>query len=154
MADFNRAKFRTGLHALYLPRYDALCARLGPYWQPYYGARSVAEQDALYAQGRTTPGVVVTYAKGGFSPHNFACASDWTIWDTGGNPVWMKPADARWKEYAEACEQLGLEWGGDFEFRDCPHNQLRLPGGWKRVGLEFAKGGLESALEYIDTLMV
>lgn len=32
--------------------------------------RSHAEQDSLYAQGRTTPGNIVTRAKGGESDHN------------------------------------------------------------------------------------
>ncbi|WP_177225954.1 M15 family metallopeptidase, partial [Arsenicibacter rosenii] len=33
--------------------------------------RPDAEQDQLYAQGRTMPGPVVTDAKAGQSPHNF-----------------------------------------------------------------------------------
>lgn len=42
------------------------------------GLRTFAEQDALYAQGRTKPGKKVTNAKGGQSVHNygFACFSD------------------------------------------------------------------------------
>jgi len=34
------------------------------------GYRSNAEQDALYAKGRTAPGKVVTWARGGQSRHN------------------------------------------------------------------------------------
>ncbi|MGN7308723.1 M15 family metallopeptidase, partial [Bacillus subtilis] len=33
------------------------------------GLRTVAEQDALYAQGRSKPGKVVTNARGGYSYH-------------------------------------------------------------------------------------
>jgi len=33
--------------------------------------RTIEEQDALYAQGRTKSGNIVTYAKGGQSFHNF-----------------------------------------------------------------------------------
>src|SRR5438105_4239472 len=40
------------------------------------GLRSWPQQDALYAQGRTTPGHVVTNAPGGTSWHNFGCAVD------------------------------------------------------------------------------
>lgn len=42
------------------------------------GLRTFAEQDALYAQGRTKPGKKVTNAKGGQSVHNygFACFSE------------------------------------------------------------------------------
>src|SRR5688572_8244426 len=35
------------------------------------GTRTYAEQDALYAKGRTRPGPKVTNAQGGFSNHNF-----------------------------------------------------------------------------------
>lgn len=40
------------------------------------GFRTYAEQDALYAQGRTAPGKIVTKAKGGISNHNFGLAFD------------------------------------------------------------------------------
>ena len=38
--------------------------------------RTIEEQDALYAQGRTRPGNIVTKAKGGYSLHNFGVAFD------------------------------------------------------------------------------
>src|SRR5690606_7828810 len=38
------------------------------------GYRSIAEQDALYAQGRTAPGEIVTNARGGQSNHNYGLA--------------------------------------------------------------------------------
>ena len=40
------------------------------------GTRTFAEQDALFAQGRTKPGRIVTNARGGFSNHNFGIAFD------------------------------------------------------------------------------
>ena len=40
------------------------------------GFRTYAEQDALYAQGRTQLGSIVTNAKGGYSNHNFGIAFD------------------------------------------------------------------------------
>jgi peptidoglycan L-alanyl-D-glutamate endopeptidase CwlK len=42
----------------------------------YAGKRSTAKQDELYAQGRTTPGPIVTNARGGQSPHEFGLAID------------------------------------------------------------------------------
>ena len=39
-----------------------------------FAARTYAEQNELYAQGRTKPGPIVTKAKGGYSNHNFATA--------------------------------------------------------------------------------
>lgn len=38
--------------------------------------RTWAEQDEKYAQGRTKPGAIVTFAKGGDSVHNYALAVD------------------------------------------------------------------------------
>src|SRR5688572_7748364 len=40
------------------------------------GLRTYAEQDELYAQGRTKPGIIVTRARGGYSNHNFGIAFD------------------------------------------------------------------------------
>jgi peptidoglycan hydrolase-like protein with peptidoglycan-binding domain len=40
------------------------------------GFRSFAEQDALFAQGRTKPGKIVTKARGGLSNHNYGLAID------------------------------------------------------------------------------
>ncbi len=51
-----------------------------------YTIRTFAEQDALYAQGRTTKGAIVTYAKGGQSYHNYGLAIDIVlIADLDGN---------------------------------------------------------------------
>ena len=41
-----------------------------------YTLRTFAEQDVLYAQGRSKPGKVVTNAKGGQSYHNYGLAID------------------------------------------------------------------------------
>lgn len=38
--------------------------------------RTFAEQDEIYAQGRTKPGAIVTYSKGGESYHNYGLAID------------------------------------------------------------------------------
>ena len=40
------------------------------------GFRSVADQNTLYAQGRTQPGNIVTNARGGRSLHNYGLAVD------------------------------------------------------------------------------
>jgi peptidoglycan L-alanyl-D-glutamate endopeptidase CwlK len=42
----------------------------------YCTYRSIEEQNALYAQGRTKPGKIVTRAKGGQSFHNYRVAYD------------------------------------------------------------------------------
>jgi peptidoglycan LD-endopeptidase CwlK len=45
------------------------------------GLRTYAEQDALYAQGRSRPGHIVTHAKGGYSNHNFGIAFDVAVFE-------------------------------------------------------------------------
>lgn len=47
-----------------------LCAKNGIELLIYCTYRSNQEQDALYAQGRTTPGKIITNARGGQSQHN------------------------------------------------------------------------------------
>lgn len=86
------------------------------------GLRTYAEQDALFAQGRTGPGKIVTGARGGYSNHNFGTAFDVTIFK-GAEPVWESPA---YKAVGALGRGLGLEWGGDWKsLVDEPHFQLR-----------------------------
>lgn len=151
-----RVKFREGLNPLYLPIYDSLCLSLSPYWAPYYGLRTLEEQTALYAIGRTIhiEGKVVTDAPAGFSAHNYGCASDWVLWDVGNRPVWMKPEDSRWNEYRGAIEKAKGRWGGYFHSIDCPHNELNLTVQWYAVGAVFQAQGREAAEEYFKEKMV
>jgi peptidoglycan L-alanyl-D-glutamate endopeptidase CwlK len=91
------------------------------------GLRTIAEQDALYAQGRTKPGAKVTNARGGYSNHNFGVAIDFVLMASGYN---MK-ADANnngqadWYEVVEEAKKLGFAWGGDWvSFVDYPHFEM------------------------------
>lgn len=109
------------------------------------GTRTYAEQDLLYAQGRTLPGKIVTKARGGRSLHNFGIAWDVGIFDgpkyfTGAN---KKERDAYAELGAHAKANVsGIEWGGDWtSFPDAPHFQLAA-GGKKTSEIEvsFNKG--------------
>ncbi|WVE38856.1 M15 family metallopeptidase, partial [Priestia megaterium] len=48
------------------------------------GFRSIEQQHKLYSQGRTTPGIIVTNAKGGYSYHNYGLAFDIALLDNDG----------------------------------------------------------------------
>jgi peptidoglycan L-alanyl-D-glutamate endopeptidase CwlK len=87
--------------------------------------RTSAEQAELYAQGRSKPGKVVTWAKPGSSAHNFGLAFDFVPLRFG-KPVWgTKGADlALWQRCGQLGEQLGLEWGGRWTKVDMPHFQI------------------------------
>ena len=86
--------------------------------------RSVAEQDALYAQGRTKPGKKVTNAKGTSysSMHQWGVAFDFYRNDGKGT---YNNGDKFFQKVGAIGKKLGLEWGGDWKSPvDLPHFQL------------------------------
>lgn len=84
--------------------------------------RDYESQNALYAQGRTTPGKVVTRAKGGESYHNFRCAFD-IVPIVNGKPSWDN-ADPIWDKLGNIGSLVGLEWAGNWvKFKEYPHFQ-------------------------------
>lgn len=89
--------------------------------------RTLEEQAALYAQGRTRPGKVVTNAKPGQSAHNFGLAFDVAFIDPDGGVTWEGP----WERLGVIGQAIGLEWGVDWAgFADRPHFQMP---GWKTL---------------------
>ena len=81
-------------------------------------SRSKERQDELYAQGRTKPGNIVTNAKGGESIHQYKCAFDVVFTKTG--------YEGDWDTLGALGKSIGLEWGGDWKFKDRPHFQMTL----------------------------
>ena len=80
----------------------------------YCTLRSLAEQASLYAQGRTTPGRIVTNARPGSSAHNFGLALD-GVPLLNGKPIWDEPLSGpNWQLYAQAARRAGCQWGGDW----------------------------------------
>jgi peptidoglycan LD-endopeptidase CwlK len=92
-------------------------------------------QDALYAQGRTKPGHVVTNAKAGQSWHNYGCAFDF-VPIINGKAAWDNVAlFERCGAIAEAC---GLEWAGRWRrFNELAHCQYT--GGLSLADLQSGK---------------
>ena len=78
--------------------------------------RDAESQNALYAQGRTKKGLIVTNAKAGESFHNYRLAFD-IVPLRGGKPVWgTKGIDLKlWKDIAKIGKACGLEWAGDWK---------------------------------------
>ena len=90
----------------------------------HMGLRTIEEQDALYAKGRTTPGSIVTNAPGGLSWHNYGLAVDVVFKDAKGNWTWADSCD--WEGLGQVGKMFGFEWGGDWtRFPDLPHFQMR-----------------------------
>ncbi|WP_404823815.1 M15 family metallopeptidase [Paenibacillus rhizovicinus] len=95
------------------------------------GFRSSLEQDALYEQGRTAKGQVVTNVKGGASYHNYGLAIDFALRTPKGDVIWDLKYDgnhngkADWMEVVAIAKTLGFTWGGDWKsFKDYPHLQM------------------------------
>jgi peptidoglycan L-alanyl-D-glutamate endopeptidase CwlK len=83
--------------------------------------RDSESQDALYAQGRSAPGNIVTRAKAGQSWHNWRCALD-VVPLVNGKAIWDD--QALWKQVGEIGKSCGLEWAGDWKtFKEYPHFQ-------------------------------
>ncbi|WP_234537567.1 M15 family metallopeptidase [Paenibacillus pseudetheri] len=125
----------TGLHPVLIAAATALierCYARGVNILITQGLRTIAEQDALYAQGRTKPGAIVTNARGGYSYHNFGLAVDFALLLPNGSSVsWDMRRDdnnnqiADWQEVVKEAKALGFEWGGDWtSFKDYPHFQM------------------------------
>jgi len=84
------------------------------------GYRTFAEQNTLYAQGRTTPGSVVTNARGGFSNHNFGLAFD-VVEIVDGVAQYNAQSYDRFKDLGIS---RGFKWGGNWTNPvDMPHFQ-------------------------------
>ena len=84
--------------------------------------RDFESQAALYAQGRTTPGNIVTNAPAGSSFHNYKCAVD-IVPLINGKPNW-NTNDPVWNNIGVLGEQAGLKWAGRWQsFKEMAHFQ-------------------------------
>ncbi len=111
------------------------------------GSRTYAEQDALYAIGRTVElnRRTVTNARGGRSNHNFGIAWDVGIFAADGRYMTGSlAADVRaYKELGarSTAQVAGLEWGGNWTtFIDRPHYQLATGRSTREVQQRFEAG--------------
>lgn len=98
------------------------------------GLRTIEEQNAIFAQGRTKPGPKVTNARGGQSNHNYGLAVDmypvingkiFVDVPKGASVEFRRTFNAIQDAIGEESERLGLFWGARFHgIRDTPHVQL------------------------------
>jgi peptidoglycan LD-endopeptidase CwlK len=88
------------------------------------GLRTWADQQVLYAQGRTTPGKIVTNAPPGYSYHQFGLAVDIVPMDQDPpQPDW-NITHPIWQRIIVVSESLGLVSGSCFStIKDWPHLQ-------------------------------
>ena len=83
--------------------------------------RDKESQQALYDQGRTKPGNIVTKAKPGQSFHNWRVAFDF-VPVVNGKAQWNDIS--LFKKCGEIAKSIGLEWAGDWKsFKEYAHCQ-------------------------------
>ena len=88
--------------------------------------RDKESQTALFAQGRTAPGKIVTNARAGQSFHNYRVAFD-VVPLRNGKPVWSTANEdaVLWKKVGAIGKECGLEWAGEWRtFKEFPHFQF------------------------------
>ena len=106
------------------------------------GLRSWAAQAALYAQGRTKPGPIVTKARPGSSWHNYGLAIDLGLFKGGKYLDSANPAlaDKLYSIIGAIAARHGIEWAGTWKtFQETPHFQVTFG-----LSLAAAKAKLES----------
>jgi peptidoglycan L-alanyl-D-glutamate endopeptidase CwlK len=97
-----------------------LAEKVGLHAAVFEGWRSIQRQGALFAQGRTTPGKIITYARPWQSLHQYGVAVD-IVFDGDEKPgvqwSWEGDyADGKKDDYAQLAvimKSLGFEWLGD-----------------------------------------
>lgn len=134
------SRSKEDLHAELVRAFDSAAAKF-VYYYPHLPTpfltctnRSNEDQNSAWAQGRTTPGKIVTNAKAGQSPHNYFPSLAFDI----GFLTKTKPQKLDWskdlfKKFAAIikAEFPNVVWGGDFEsIPDPPHFELRA---WKQL---------------------
>lgn len=117
--------------------------------------RTWPEQAALYAQGRTAPGPIITNAKPGTSMHNYGLAVDCCP-DLPGLPTWQpdwSTTDERWKQFLVQALTFGLAEGATWRtFADAPHLYLQeLPADPDDNLLQLlTDGGIQAVWDWVD----
>ena len=91
------------------------------------GYRSAAAQDELYTHGRSAPGPVVTYKRGGESKHNLlpSRALDVAFLLADGSVSCSGLLLSKFARLVKAADAR-VHWGGDFpgDFKDRPHFEV------------------------------
>jgi peptidoglycan L-alanyl-D-glutamate endopeptidase CwlK len=120
--------------ATLLEKFEAELQRANLPFYLFEGLRSHEQQAEYFAQGRTTPGKIITWAMPGNSFHQYGMGADYVL-DVDERPgtQWSWDikkdlnADGRsdWEQMAEIARQCGLESGWFWRMVDAPHIQCR-----------------------------
>lgn len=109
--------------------------------------RSFEQQDAIYAQGRTKPGEIVTKAKGGQSYHNYGLAMDLV-------PLLIKNGkrlmnwNYKFSLLVPFAAKLGINWGGGWG--DDDHFELKLGYTWQKLLVLYKAGKFIPGTHFVE----
>ena len=98
--------------------------------------RTFERSDALYAQGRTRSGKIVTKARAGQSFHNYGLAIDFVIQlsNAKGDISFNWKIDNNWMKVVQCFKDVGFTWGGDFKtIPDSPHFEMTFGYRWQQL---------------------
>lgn len=112
------------------------------------GGRTFEESNALYAQGRTEPGEIVTNAPAGESFHNYFLAFDFAMITNGKDDYVVGP---NWMKVVKILKSHGFEWGGDWtSIKDYPHFEMRFGHTWQQLLAKYKAKDFIPGTEYVN----
>lgn len=135
------------------------CVERGAIYVATNGLRTYAEQNALYAIGRTVAPIgkshFVTMAPAGYSGHQFGIAIDVVRHKGATYEGKLDPdySDAAFEIWAEELEKVGLEAGLRWKFKDSPHGQVPIKNKhitWSILRGWYTKGGYSEVFKQLD----
>lgn len=122
--------WQSGLHPDLVVAVTALLAEMQALGHPMFvaqGLRSLPEQQAAYAKGRTEKGPVVTNCDGVKDKSNHQPQADGYghAVDCAFQSPYPWSEFHPWKQYGTIAKKHGLAWGGDWlKLKDRPHVEL------------------------------
>jgi peptidoglycan L-alanyl-D-glutamate endopeptidase CwlK len=86
--------------------------------------RTNEQQAVVWAQGRTAPGAIVTWAEPGQSPHNQVPSAAFDVgFRTPAGPFeWDRPE--LFERFGRIAQRYGIEWGGDWLSGSRAHHDM------------------------------
>lgn len=126
------------------------------------GLRTMEEQAALYAKGRTSAGPRVTNASPGESYHNYGLALDFALLhDKDGNGTYEEidwnmtsvsneEHQTDWMEVVNAFLKARWFWGGNFHsLKDNPHFEKTFGLNWRELQRRYNNGEFIPDTKYV-----
>lgn len=112
------------------------------------GFRTFAQQSAMYAQGRTTPGNIVTFSPGGTSYHNYGLAIDLVIVNGDGSIDWTY----NYNLLVPFAEKYGMTCGINFPIgkKDTDHFENTYGYNWRYLLHKYQSGDFITGTNFVN----